>query len=121
MPPAADIPHSESRRATGRRSGTADRPVVPELRLELLGPPAMIKIDVDGNEGRVLEGMRALLQRLGKVGPAHAATLPMGAFGVNPIGRTGISEIDQCFVPLVLLSGPRDAPPPVLPFRNTSH
>src|SRR5437879_1643783 len=34
---------------------------------------------------------------------------------------TGISEIDQCFVPLVLLRGPRDAPPPVLPFRNTSH
>src|SRR6266849_3577908 len=28
-----------------------------------------------------------LLQRLGKVGPAHLATLSMGAFGVNPIGR----------------------------------
>src|SRR5712691_8935289 len=32
-PPAADIPHSESRRATGRRSGTAGRPRRPGIAL----------------------------------------------------------------------------------------
>jgi hypothetical protein len=36
-----------------------------------------------------------LLQRSRKVGPAHAVTLPMGAFGVNPISRRELPDPDK--------------------------
>src|SRR6266852_5616695 len=40
--------------------------------------------------------------------------------GAAPLSLAGMSEIDQCFIPLAPLNGLRDAPPPVLPVRNTS-
>ncbi len=56
-------PTAKSGRPSACRQVLATRLVVPESRLELL-------------------------QRLRGIGPGHPAALPMGAFGVNPIGRT---------------------------------
>ena len=38
------------------------------------------------------ESGRKLLQGLGKIGPAPLATLPMGSFGVNPIGSRFVNQ-----------------------------
>ena len=55
------------------------KPLGPAARRQVLPAPLLIP-----------ESRLKLLQRLGEIGPTHSSTLRMGAFGVNPIGSTGV-------------------------------
>jgi hypothetical protein len=52
-------------------------------------PPACREVGSAGS--LVLEPCLELLERLGEVRAPHACTLPIGLFGVNPIGRSAVS------------------------------
>ena len=58
------------------------KPLRPSAPRQVLPAPLLIP-----------ESRLELLQGLGEIGPAHASTLRMGAFGVNPIGSTDVLPI----------------------------
>ncbi len=60
------------------------KPVGPSARGQVLPAPVLIP-----------ESRLEFLQGLGEIRPAHPTTLRMGAFGVNPIGRRLVTDIQE--------------------------